>query len=150
MKIYIASSFLNKENVRRVMDMFEKAGHTITYDWTIHEHTDDETVLRRESIKDAQGVHDSEVFVLLLPFRYGSASEFGAAIILGKLGIVIGIGEEREELKEHLLFAHHPNVIFVATPTDALDRLFWIDLMQKTHAETQAILSSQEREKYDL
>ena len=34
MKVYVASRFKNYEEVRKVIDKVEAAGHTITFDWT--------------------------------------------------------------------------------------------------------------------
>lgn len=36
MKIYVASSFLNKDEVRQSYDLLKAAGHSITWDWTHH------------------------------------------------------------------------------------------------------------------
>ncbi len=139
MKIYLASSFLNKENARTAMDMLENAGHTITSDWTQNVPVPIEVDLVRESVQDLQGVKDADVFVMLWPGRMGSNAELGAALALGKPVILIG-GIN----KSSSVYFNHPLVRVVATITDAIDRLKWISI------ESEKFEGKEMRELYNL
>lgn len=115
MKIYLASSFLNKYNAREAMNFLEDHNHRITYDWTAHEETTSTAVLQRESVEDLQGVKDADAFILLLPGRRGSASELGAALALGKPCIIVGGVNLFDSV-----YYNHPLVRVAGTLTDAL------------------------------
>lgn len=118
MKVYLASSFLNKDNARTAMDMLRNAGHEITNDWTTHETTSDLSVLERESVEDLIGVQDADVLVFLWPGRMGSNAELGAALALGKPAILVG-GINRFDS----VYFNHPLVRYAGTMTDAIKAL---------------------------
>lgn len=115
MKIYLASSFLNKDSARQAMNMLEDAGHIIVTDWTTHEPTNDVNVLANESVEDLEGVKDADVFILLWPGRMGSNAELGAALVLGKPCILVG-GVNRFDS----VYFNHPFVRLAGTMTDAI------------------------------
>lgn len=121
MNVYVASSFLNKTAAREAMDKVEAAGHRITYDWTVHEGSTDPEVLMREAVLDLFGVHQTDVLILLYPFRHSSAGEATAALALRKPVIIVGI--TRNELASMFLFAFHPLVVVVPTIEDAIREL---------------------------
>lgn len=126
MKLYVASSFLNKENARTAMDMLENAGHTITSDWTKNVLEPTVRDLAKESVKDLQGVKDADVFILLWPGRLGSAGELGAALALGKTAILVG-GIDRNTN----VYFNHPLASIVGTITDAIKHLRFIEMFGK-------------------
>lgn len=123
MKVYLASSFLNKYNARQAMTLLELKGHTITYDWTVNQTIEDprSPLWAEHAEKDMQGVKDCEVFILLWPGRYSSNSEFGMALALGKPTILVG-GVD----KDINLFYHHRSVRFAPTISDAITMMRWI------------------------
>jgi hypothetical protein len=120
MKIYVASSFLNKDNARLAMDMLENAGHTITNDWTKHHDAEDLSLQdrARDALEDLSGVRDAQAVVFLWPWRFGGSSELGIALALNKYIIVVG-GVQWETN----IFLYHPDIHYAAMMTDAIQLL---------------------------
>jgi nucleoside 2-deoxyribosyltransferase len=118
MKIYLASSFLNKYNARQAMSMIENAGHTITHDWTTHPTTDSTRGLKKESVEDLKGVENCDIFILLWPGRMGSNAELGAALAYGKPCILVGGINPLDSV-----YFNHPRCRRVGTITDAINIL---------------------------
>ncbi len=113
-RIYVASSFEQKEDVRKLHRILIDAGHTITADWTTHTEIDSmESATEREQLKrqyvieDTEGVTEATVFALLI----GDRKSTGAHI---ELGIAIGANIERICLigapDESQLFYDHPSI----------------------------------------
>jgi nucleoside 2-deoxyribosyltransferase len=84
MKIYIASSLKNADNVRKVRDILIEKGHTITYDWTTHGLVADTTKLADIAFKEFQGVVQCDALVVLSPTGYGTHVEMGIALATAK------------------------------------------------------------------
>lgn len=88
-RFYVAGKFEEKEQVKEIILELEEAGHTITYDWTIHE--DDNPQM--QALKCLGGVIDADMFIFLaeraLPYK-GAFVEMGAALTHGKPVLVIG------------------------------------------------------------
>lgn len=113
-KIYVASSFEDRNRTRQLHSELISAGHEITADWTTHleiAKLDDEAEKRRlrrlYAIEDIQGVISSTVFALLL----GERESVGARI---ELGVAIGAGVHRicliGEPKESQVFYSYPSL----------------------------------------
>lgn len=86
MKMYIASRLENYLQVQALRDALLAAGHTITYDWTVHGSVQGqgETRLREVAALEIKGVRDADLVVVLLPGGRGTHAELGAANVLGK------------------------------------------------------------------
>ncbi len=88
MKIYVASKYEERTQVRKLMDVLEAAGHTITYDWTSNEEDS-----ASQAWHDAMGVITAEAFVFLaekdLPYC-GALVEMGIALGKGIPVYVVG------------------------------------------------------------
>jgi len=115
LKVYVAAKFENKEEVRAVYALLLQAGHTITVDWTVEPGegdlgSEDYHKLQEEwAIKDAQGVIDCDVLVMLPHDRSkGAYAELGMAIALGKKSILV-----LPEKPFNCVFFHHPLVGWV-------------------------------------
>lgn len=89
MKIYVASSILNKKKVQKVQQKLTNLGHTITFDWT-----KDEAINKEASVvcafNDLGGVFTADCIVILAPGRIGTFTEFGYALGLGRPVILVG------------------------------------------------------------
>lgn len=90
MRIYLAGKWVDKAEIRKVMDDLEAKGHTITHDWTSYETSDERTpeYLGNCAHNDIEGVRNAELVIVLMtdpkyPYR-GSFTEIGAACALGK------------------------------------------------------------------
>jgi len=106
MKIYIASSLHNAEQVRNWRDALAPFGITLTFDWT-QPPTQDRVKL---AALEMAGIRDAEAFILLLPGRKGAHVELGAALALGIPAFLVGdINEQQETMDgpEHCIFYHH-------------------------------------------
>ena len=81
MRLYVAAKWEDRPNARRWMDMLERAGHTITYDWT---HA--EQMSREQAEKDRDGVLSADAVVVVAErdLRYcGTVCEMGMALAKG-------------------------------------------------------------------
>ncbi|MCL2462234.1 MAG: toll/interleukin-1 receptor domain-containing protein [Defluviitaleaceae bacterium] len=86
MKFYIASKLENNEQARRLADMLKAAGWTHTYDWTAHgsvKETNKETLMAVGQ-KEAGGVRDADVVIVLTPQGRGTHTELGMALAFNK------------------------------------------------------------------
>ena len=84
MKIYIASALKNFERVRSVRDRLIDLGHTITYDWTVHNKVEDVNLLKSIAEWEMRGVTEADLLVVLWPAGFGTHCEFGMAAATGK------------------------------------------------------------------
>jgi len=106
MKFYVAGKFQDRKNVRKLMDKIQDLGHTITYDWTIDEESDDGYPIVN-TLRDTWGVQICDTYVgrFIKKNRYrGALVEFGIALGLGKR--ICFIGHEADGC----IFSNHPNV----------------------------------------
>lgn len=96
MRLYVATSFSNIPEARRVMATLREAGHTITHDWT-HEKLDpawpkaqQAEYLQSCGARDFLGVTQADVVVLVNHAKSRDAmAEFGVALGLGKKVVVL-------------------------------------------------------------
>lgn len=119
-KIYVASSFLNKDLASRLMGDLREAGHSITHDWTT-ESTNGMAPIERAvyleecAREDLQGVLDCDTLVLIdHPKARGAYTEFGAALALGKRIFVLLAEAEPN------IFLRLPQVMHLANFDDLL------------------------------
>jgi nucleoside 2-deoxyribosyltransferase len=90
MKLFVASSYLNKVEARKVMRRLKAAGHTITFDWTQAERLTTDMHRSAKAQADAQGVWGADALIVVWPGRYGTATEIGIAIAAGISVYVLG------------------------------------------------------------
>lgn len=126
MKIYVAASFLEKEHARSVEDQLVKAGHEITSRWVEHLGSDNPKKLSCEAVEDFYDLKRCDAMVVLLPGRYGTHAELGAAIVLDKMVILVGDVEA-----ERCVYYHHPNVIKTNSVEGAVNALKFLPLLKE-------------------
>ena len=122
MRIYVAASSLERHTrARPAIRALERAGHTVTHDWT---HSVDmlsdnclSSELRACALDDFYGVHQADCLLLLSPMMpsKGAWVELGIALAGGKRVIVAGTCD--------CIFTWLPGVEIVATDCEALARL---------------------------
>lgn len=114
MKLYIAGKWSEREEIKKIMEMFELRGHIITVDWTNHIHS---TKSKEYAIEDIQGVKDCDVLIAYMKtpgiFYKGCWVEIGAALALDKRVIIIG-----HEVSS--VFLGHPNIHVFNSKEEAL------------------------------
>ena len=97
MKVYVATSFLNREAARQAIRQLRLAGHAVVGDWTGHavegeNPGDAECLLRAFALEDFYAVQCADALVLLHDER-GRASFTELGIALGHPGqMVIVVG----------------------------------------------------------
>ncbi len=119
MKIYVASSLFNRQNVKAVMNKIIESGHQITYDWTAHGKVERSQKELMQEICDAEvkGVKECDALLLLSPSRTGSHVELGIAIALDK---PIFLHIEDSEFKS---FYMHKSVVYISSnQNDVVER----------------------------
>lgn len=101
MRVYIATSFKNKEGFNNLKDLLEAAGHTITHDWSKDDASkykdgpEKELYLMDCAIKSIGGICQAEAVVLLAaPDMAGAFVEMGLAIGAGVSVIVLDAFKE--------------------------------------------------------
>jgi len=124
MRFYVGSSVFNAERVNRAARALEASGHTRTYDWTTHGDVSAAPDERKRVVAatEAQAVLDAELVVLLLPGRFGTHAELGAAIG-ARDGKRILLWSETDApfsgADGFCVFYHHPSVERFVCPFDA-------------------------------
>ncbi len=86
MRFYVAAKWLLKDEVREIYRKIQEKGHEITEDWTKHPfikpYDVNQELSEELSVKDMDGVRNSDVFVLLTDKDgVNMYVEFGMAII---------------------------------------------------------------------
>lgn len=89
MKIYIASKFENAPAVQRLRDSLIKAGHQITYDWTLTKKWRDVEHVREVAELEMQGVLAADLLIVMLPGGIGTHTELGMAIAHRKRILIV-------------------------------------------------------------
>jgi nucleoside 2-deoxyribosyltransferase len=80
-KVYVASSFLNKEAVREAEKTLRDNGFEVTSRWVNHTGAEDNCLeLQREGLVDLHDLLEANIVIALWPGRLGTASEIGVAI----------------------------------------------------------------------
>ena len=124
MKFYVASGLVNRDRVRSVVDALAALGHTPAYDWTLHGDVRrcGEERMREVAGKEAQGVVESELVLLMLPGGAGTHTELGLALAArGNKRILLWSATGREfQGNETCVFYHHPAVRRICCPFEEL------------------------------
>ena len=112
MKIYIASSLSNTVQVQALRDAFIAAGHTITYDWTSRDESENRLQKLKElALAEIQGVKDADL-VVIISDKKCQHSELGMAVALNKNVIIFN-----QEKKDACPAFYAPNVfIYCSIP----------------------------------
>ena len=117
MKFYIAAHFSQKQRVIDIFNLLKSNGHEITVDWTRHEGVSFELrkakseIVQEYARKDAEGIRNSDVFVLLSEPAEGRAKYAELCIAIAsylehsKPGVYV-VGED----VTHSIFFFHPAV----------------------------------------
>jgi nucleoside 2-deoxyribosyltransferase len=84
MKFYVASSFINIEQVRYVSGKLKSLGHIHTYDWTQNERASTLEDLKQIGKLEKDAVSKADFVVIILPGGKGSHIELGIALGLNK------------------------------------------------------------------
>lgn len=128
MKIYVASSFVNKDAVRSAISILESAGHSITHDWTVHDdggRTGEELVafLKQCAQQDFDGVVNADaILVLNHELGRGMFTEMGIAQALGKPIAVCDVDRANN------IFFHMPGVRVCDSVVDAANYFGYLNL----------------------
>lgn len=92
-KFYISTGYDNKDKASKLAEVIEAAGGEITYAWWELEYTEDINELAKRGEAELQGVQGADIVIVLLPGRFGTHTEFGAALALGKKILLYNTGE---------------------------------------------------------
>ena len=122
MNVYVAAKFEEKDLAKRAMEKLCQAGHVITYNWTLHDDTDDPEELAREARNDAAGVLSADLLVFF-PHEQSKGGWFEAGIAWAK-GIPIFIVSP---MPTPCVFEHLPRVCRFITLHDALAAIRWLE-----------------------
>lgn len=114
-KIYVASKFENKEEVREAHRKLRAAGYEITFDWTPHDDSHAETLglsrdeyLKQCALDDYNGVYDADYLVLIpYPNMRGAFIETGMAIAQGTPVLIVGDDTSFRNVFSHLSIVRH-------------------------------------------
>lgn len=110
MKFYIASSFKNIDNVRKVAQQLKSRGCIQTYDWTVH--SGNTTLLELAEIgqMEKEAVLHAEVFIIMLPAGKGSHVELGLALGARKTIFLYAANEDFNDIETTSTFYQLPEV----------------------------------------
>jgi len=83
MKVYVASTLSNADNVRKIYDKLKSFGIEISYDWTSFHFTKDDTnidEIKNVALNELLGAIDCDLLLLVAPAKLGAHVELGAAL----------------------------------------------------------------------
>ena len=120
MKFYVASSFINKEQVRYVSQKLIGFGFSHTYDWTKNNRASTLAELEEIGTKEKNAVLASDIVIVLLPGGKGSHIELGLALAGGKNVFLYSPNDEINDLSLTSTFYHLPEVEKVIGTLDDL------------------------------
>lgn len=126
MKVYVASSLKNADNVVTVMEKLRGLGVTITYDWTTHGLITDTSLLKEAGEGEKRGVEDADVLFFLHPGRTGAHVELGIA-----LGCKIPVVMVDGPVEEQKTFYYVDGVTRFADVDSAID--YTMELLKNGH-----------------
>lgn len=106
MKFYVASSFINKEQVRYVNQKLIDYGFIHTYDWTKNNRASTLSKLEDIGVKEKNAVMGSDFVVVLLPGGKGSHIELGLALAGDKKVFLYSPTDEINDLSLTSTFYH--------------------------------------------
>ena len=115
MKIFVASSFLNKLKARKLEDGLRYEGYAVVSAWVNHPKG---MGMRDAAIDDVQRLVKADALVVLWPGRLGTNAELGMAIALGIPVVMVGAVPTRKSV-----YFHHPLVTIVANYAELLEKL---------------------------
>lgn len=105
MRFYIATGFARVKEHNVIRDKLVNIGHKLTYDWTLVMDEKSPTIATDEIC----GVRSADFLVMLLPGKWGTHVEFGAALGMGVKVFLCGWTPEW-----NCIFYDHPLVTKVA------------------------------------
>ncbi len=115
MQYYVASAITNASRVNEVADLFNAKGYRRTYDWTKHGSVAGAASEMQGSValQELHGVMSAELVVLLLPGRFGTHAELGAALASSQNKRILLWSEDASVFDggdRFCVFYHHPAV----------------------------------------
>ncbi|TFB24072.1 group-specific protein [Filobacillus milosensis] len=105
-KFYVASSFNNKDTVRRVSNELIDKGFMLTYDWTKNERASTLEDLQEIGQQEKKAVMEADFIIVLLPGGKGSHIEFGLALAQGKRIYLYSSNDEVNKFETTSTFYH--------------------------------------------
>lgn len=124
MKFYIASSFSNKQAVRKVSEKLKSKGFVHTYDWTKNERASSFEQLSKLGNLEKDAVMEADFMIALLPAGKGSHIEFGIALGQGKPIYLYSSDEAVNNFDTTSTFYHLPQVkVVVGTINDLIQTI---------------------------
>ena len=84
-KVYVASRFALKDEVKQIYSKLEKLGYSVSKDWTRHKsikpYASNPDLSREYAIEDINGARNSDLFILITDAEgTGMYAELGAAL----------------------------------------------------------------------
>ncbi|MBU3957380.1 hypothetical protein KKI19_03870 [Patescibacteria group bacterium] len=126
LKFYIASSFSEKEKIRKLMDKIEKKGHKIAFDWTTHQsikpYEKKIKLAAKYAKEDIEGVKDCDIFVMV-PSKEGGSTQFaelGVAIVMERVKRIFVVGPYNNRSMSFF----HPKVERINSIEEIFTKLF--------------------------
>ena len=136
MNCYIATRLENTAKYCEVRGGLAEIDIGISYDWTVHGPVWRSGVekIREVSIKEFNGVDDSDFCIVILPGGRGTHCELGMALMAGKHVFILAETPEVQKMQyavpETCAFYHHPLVKWF---TCTLDLLAYCQTFKGTH-----------------
>lgn len=134
-RYYIASGLENYEQVRELKYQLDRRGWRHTFDWTRQDGSNNGSMSgaplemqAAAALREEHGVASCDVFILLLPGKFGTHWELGAATVLRKRVFVATCDAPRflaPAAPNRCMFYHHPGVVHIVdeTPVTLVDSI---------------------------
>jgi len=121
MRFYIATGFARQKEHNQIRDALIAQGHHVTYDWTmaVNQQPGQEPEIAEGEI---WGVTSSDFVVVLLPGKFGTHAELGAALASN---IKVFLSGPKDAA---CIFYHHPLVSYIEDETKLLGEIrTWVE-----------------------
>ena len=130
MKLYVAGSWNEKENMNNHMEYFKSLGHTITHNWAKYE-ADLKKSKSVMAVKDINGVIEADAYIGMYTNKdhiyRGSFTELGAAIAIKKLHKkdykIFVLCPEKDANVKSCVFFNHPYIQHFITMEELVKKL---------------------------
>ncbi len=113
MKIYLAARFDKKQEVRNLYKRFQKLGHEIAADWTLHKsikpYENNSEIAREYSAEDVDAARNCDIFILI-------TDEAGTGMYV-ELGAAISSNLEHRKPKIYVIGEHTSRSMFYFHPS---------------------------------
>lgn len=93
LKFYVSTGYENKERAAELAEVIEAFGGYVTCKWWNLSSAPDTSNLSQIGELEIEGIRNADIMIVMMPGKYGTHTEFGVALALGKKIILYASSE---------------------------------------------------------